>query len=132
MSSFSSFLQHEKIKLPSGKEIGFREMLSFCYGFSETDFTVLSTLMSEEPKSIEKIAEELKLSKASVNRSVNKLVSAGFANRIKDMQSKAGRPKYLYKIIDIEELINKISIDVSRCSEVLRDLVIKTLKKEIR
>lgn len=64
------------------------EALKFCYDLTETDVLILKVLSSTEAKREDDIAKALSLSKASVNRSLNKLISVGLAERVKEQQSK--------------------------------------------
>ncbi|BFH72373.1 HTH-type transcriptional regulator Lrs14 [Sulfurisphaera javensis] len=123
-------LEVTKIRLPSGKEVGIIEALSFCYDISDTDFQVLKVLLNSEGKNEDSLAEMLKLSKASINRSVNKLVSLGFVERVKDSSSKGGRPRYIYKAIPTEKLIEKIVNDFKRCAELFGQLIPRELGKQ--
>ncbi|MCG2907460.1 MAG: MarR family transcriptional regulator, partial [Sulfolobales archaeon] len=77
-----------KFVLPSGKELTLLDVLSFCYGLSETDVQVLMALLKSSPKSTEDLEQELQLSKASVNRSLNKLLSMELVKRIKETGNK--------------------------------------------
>ncbi|NON61175.1 HTH-type transcriptional regulator Lrs14 [Acidianus sp. RZ1] len=115
-------VQKLKVRLPSGKEVGLVEALGFCYDVSDTDFQVLLTLTSGGPKTEDELSASLKLSKASVNRSVNKLISIGFIERAKDQNSKGGRPRYIYKSIDPELMVSKIGKDFEYCAKLFGDL----------
>jgi len=120
-----------KIKLPSGKEMSLIDALNFCYDLSDTDFQILKILVSSGMKTEDELAEILKLSKASINRSVNKLIAAGFVERVKDTKTKGGRPRYLYKSISVDKLIEKISKDFNYCAEVFSNLVQRVFKQEM-
>ena len=122
-------LEITKVRLPSGKEIGIIEALNFCYDISDTDFQVLKVLLSGEGKNEDALAEMLKLSKASINRSVNKLVSLGFIEKVKDTTTKGGRPRYIYKAIPIEKLVNKIVEDFKKCADLFAQILPKELGK---
>jgi len=123
-------LEITKIRLPSGKEVGILEALNFCYDISDTDFQVLKVLLNNEGKSEDALAETLKLSKASINRSVNKLVSLGFVERVKDTSAKGGRPRYIYRAIPVEKLIEKVIDDFKRCAELFSQLIPRELRKQ--
>lgn len=112
-----------RIKLPSGKDAGLVDILSFCYGLSETDVQVLIALAKSEAKGTEDLETDLKLSKASINRSLNKLLEMGLVMRIKEPGNKAGRPRYLYKTKDYNELKQKILQDIKDCAEKMAQLV---------
>lgn len=122
-------LEISRVRLPSGKEVGLVEALNFCYDLSDTDFQVLKALLNSEGKNEDMLAEQLKLSKASINRSVNKLVSLGFVERMKDSSSKGGRPRYIYKAIPTEKLMEKITNDFRRCAELFSSILPKELER---
>jgi predicted transcriptional regulator len=112
-----------RIKLPSGKDAGLVDILAFCYGLSETDVQVLMALTKGEAKGTEELESDLKLSKASINRSLNKLLEMGLVMRIKEPGNKAGRPRYLYKAKDYQELKDKILADIKHCADERAKLV---------
>ena len=112
-----------RIKLPSGKDAGLVDILSFCYGLSETDVQVLIALAKSGAKGTEDLEADLKLSKASINRSLNKLLEMGLVMRIKEPGNKAGRPRYLYKAKDYNELKQKILNDIKDCANKMSQLV---------
>ncbi|BCU67345.1 transcriptional regulator [Sulfolobales archaeon HS-7] len=115
-----------RIRLPSGKDAGLADVLAFCYGLSETDVQVLMDLMKGDAKGTEELESELKLSKASINRSLNKLLEMEFAMRIKESGNKAGRPRYLYKARDYKELKERIMSDIEGCGNAMEKLVEKS------
>jgi len=98
-----------RVKLPSGKEATPLDALKFCYNLSETDLEVLTLLMDGNKLDVDTIASKLGLSKATVNRALNKLVSLGFVERERHKRSGAGRPKYIYYVKRPEEILDKIS-----------------------
>jgi len=112
-----------RIQLPSGKNAGLANILSFYYGLSETDVQVLMTLMRGGARSIEELETELKLSKASINNSLNDLFEMDFVTRVKEPGNKAGRPRYLYKAKDYTELKSKVLEDIKSCSDKMVELV---------
>mgnify|MGYP001770635885 FL=1 len=113
----------QKLMLPSGKELTIVDVLGFCYGLSETDAQVLMALMRSGPKATEDLEQELQLSKASINRSLNKLLELDLVKRIKETGNKAGRPRYLYSARNFEELRDKIIKDVEDCMNNILQLV---------
>ena len=106
-------------KLPSGKEVTIIDVFAFCYGLSETDVQVLMALMRSEPKTTEDLERELKLSKASINRSLSKLLELDLVKRTKETGNKAGRPRYLYIARNINELRDKINSDIEGCANTI-------------
>ncbi|MCG2909910.1 MAG: MarR family transcriptional regulator [Stygiolobus sp.] len=119
--------QSEKVILPSGKEVKLLDALTFCYDISDTEYKVLQTVILKKSITEDELVELLKLSKASVNRSLNKLVSLGFIAREKSQSSKGGRPKYIYKAVDIEILVKRIREDFKRCAEMFSSILPKTI-----
>jgi predicted transcriptional regulator len=121
-----------KFALPSGKELTLLDVLSFCYGLSETDVQVLMALLKSSPKSTEDLEQELQLSKASVNRSLNKLLSMELVKRIKETGNKAGRPKYLYSAANFDELKGKVIKEIEDCTDSIKKLIMTQLTPSIR
>jgi Predicted transcriptional regulator len=117
-----------RIKLPSGKDANLVDILSFCYGLSETDITVLLSLIKGAPRGTEEIEGELKLSKASINRSLNKLLEMNLVMRVKETGNKAGRPRYLYRARNYDELREKITTDIKDCSNKMEGLIQTVLR----
>jgi predicted transcriptional regulator len=106
-----------RVRLPSGREVDVMEALKFCYDLTETDVLVLKVLSSTEAKREDDIAKALSLSKASVNRSLNKLISVGLAERVKEQQSKGGRPRYLYKSPEPQVISEKMGRELRECAD---------------
>jgi predicted transcriptional regulator len=111
-------IENVKIRLPSGKEASLIDALGFCYDISDTDFQVLRVLMKGTGKTEDELSSMLHLSKASINRSVNKLASLGFIEREKDPNSKGGRPRFIYTSISYEKLTEKITRDFKYCADI--------------
>ncbi len=121
-------VQKLKVRLPSGKEVGLLDALLFCYDISDTDFKVLKELIRNGPRNEDDLAYALKLSKASVNRALNKLLSIGFVQRMKDQSSKGGRPRFIYSAISTEELNAKITKDLEYCAKIFINITPAELK----
>jgi predicted transcriptional regulator len=117
-----------KVRLPSGKEVGLLDALLFCYDISDTDFKVLKESIKNGPINEDEVAAELKLSKASVNRSLNKLLSIGFVQRMKDQSSKVGRSRFIYSAISSDEIVNKVSRDFEYCAKIFISITPAELK----
>ena len=109
-----------RVKLPSGREVTPLDALKFCYNLSETDLEVLVLLMQGEKLDVETIASKLGLSKATVNRALNKLVALGFVERERFRRSSAGRPRYLYYVPDVNKVLDKIAKDFATCAELFQ------------
>ncbi len=122
------FLESEGLKLPSGRELTLQDLVKFCYDLSETDLEVLSTLLKGGPKTIETLSSELGLSKATISRSLSRLLVLGLVERMREQSpGSVGRPKYLYKT-SMELIEKKMMRDIERCSEIIKEFIIKVLK----
>jgi predicted transcriptional regulator len=69
------------------------------------------------------ISQELQVSKSIVNISLRKLVNLGLVNRTKEIANKAGRPKYVYYALKIDELKDKVVREIEDCTNNIRNLV---------
>jgi predicted transcriptional regulator len=115
----------DKFVLPSGKELKLFDVLRFCYGLSESEINILMALLksSPNPKLTNDLEQELQVSKASVNRSLNKLLSLGLIKRTKEAGNRTGRPRYLYLIPDPAELKAKLAKELVDCTNNIRNVV---------
>ena len=120
-----------KFVLPSGKELTLLDVLSFCYGLSETDVQVLMALLKSSPKSTEDLEQELQLSKASVNRSLNKLLSMELVKRVKETGNKAGRPRHIYFVPNFGELKGKLVKEIEDCTNSIKNLIMTQLAHSV-
>ncbi|BCU69129.1 HTH-type transcriptional regulator Lrs14 [Stygiolobus caldivivus] len=120
-------VESEKVVLPSGKEVKLLDALSFCYDISDTEYKVLQAVLDKKTITEDELVESLKLSKASINRSLNKLVSLGFISREKLQSSKGGRPKYVYRSVENQILIERIREDFEKCSQMFINILPKVL-----
>jgi predicted transcriptional regulator len=81
------------------------------------------TLLKSSPKTNDEISQELQVSKSIVNISLKKLLNLGLTNRTKEIGNKAGRPKYVYYVIKIDELKDKVVREIEDCVNNIRNLV---------
>jgi len=122
----------QKVKLPSGKEVGVVDAIGFCYDLSDTDVEVLKVLIRIGPTTEDSIAKELKLSNASVNRSLNRLIAVGFVDRGRSPSSKYGRPRYMYKALQAEELMKKIERDFHECAKIFSEALVNLFQRRVQ
>ena len=108
--------EERKVQLPSGREVDVAEGLRFCYDLSETDTQILIELLRGGEYSVDELASKLGLSKATVNRSLNKLVELGFVNRRREKREGVGRPKFKYFVEDASRVIRRIESDIDACA----------------
>ena len=126
-------LARYKLRLPTGKEALIVEGLRFCYDMSETDAAILFELLKGDKYTVDELTEKLKLSKATVNRSLSKLVELGFVSREREKRSGVGRPRYRYYIEKPEDVVKRIVEDFERCSKafsVALAQILESIKKE--
>ncbi len=110
-------MAEQKLQLPSRREITIAEGLKFCYDLSETDTQILIELLKGGEYSVDELASKLGLSKATVNRSLNKLVELGFVSRRREKREGVGRPRFKYFVEDARKVIERIERDVDACAE---------------
>jgi predicted transcriptional regulator len=115
-------------KLPSGKELKPLDVLRFCYDLNETDAQILETLLKTGPKPADELGQELKVSKGTINRSVNKLSKIGLVMRIKETGNKIGRPRYVYSTPNFDELKGRIAKEIEECANTIKAFMIKNLE----
>ncbi len=118
------------IKLPSGRELTLYDLVKFCYDFSETDLEILFKLVDGKKKTIEELSEELNLSKATVSRSLSKLLGLGFVVRSRGQgTTSVGRPKYTY--YTTKEIIEvRLKKDIEKCSDIVKEFITKVLEQK--
>jgi predicted transcriptional regulator len=117
-----------KFKLPSGKELKPLDVLRFCYDLSETDAQILEVLLKTGPKPADELGQMLKVSKGTINRSVNKLAKIGLIMRIKETGNKIGRPRYVYNTPSFDELKDRIAKEIEECANTIKAFTIKNLE----
>ncbi len=110
-----------RVRLPNGREITPIEALRFCYNLSETDIEVLLHILRGDKYDVDTLAKQLNLSKATINRSLNKLTSLGFVEKEREARKSAGRPKYYYYVRDPHSLIQRIKSDLELCAKVFQE-----------
>ncbi|AWR97414.1 MarR family transcriptional regulator [Acidianus sulfidivorans JP7] len=112
----------EKIKFPDGREVDIHEVLAFLYGLSKSDIEVLHVIMQKQGKiTTDELASSLKVTKASISKSINNLIYKGLISRDKlEEDKKKGRPSYVYWV-DNDALYKKISDDLQRLVNNVKD-----------
>ena len=120
------------ITLPSGKQIDLKEILSFYYDISESEAQILMYLAKNGQKSAEDITKEINnLSLPMVIRTLRRLYERGLVIRTKDASSKPGKPKYVYKTVDRNELKQKIINDIRQTTDRIVELIEKEFGETI-
>ncbi len=118
-----------RLRLPSGREATIAEGLRFCYDLSETDTQILIELLQGGEYTVDELAEKLRLSKATVNRSLNKLVELGFVSRRREKRQSVGRPRFKYYVEDPKKVLEKIEHDLDACANVFKQKLKELLGK---
>ena len=112
----------EKITFPDGREVDIHDFIAFMYGLSRSDVEVLHLLLeSKEKLDADEIAERLKVTKASVSKSLNSLLDKGLIERDKseEEQKRKGRPSYVYWV-DKDKLYNKLEKDLEKLAVTIK------------
>ena len=92
-----------------------RDAIKCCYKISDTDVDCLFKLLElNRPTTCEELADIMKVSKTTIEKSLKKLIEVGLVIREKSSDKKIGRPKYSYSIIG--GVIEKIKEDLENCS----------------
>ncbi len=124
-------LENVKVRLSSGRSVSMIDLFRFVYQLSEIDIIILRYLIKKGNCTVDELAEELSLNRSSVSRSLLRLLRAGLIARVREVSiRRAGRPKYIYKILDMNELENKVVSDVSEYVDAARKLV-STLRVQV-
>ena len=81
------------------------ERIACMMGISETELRILLNVLKKGETTADNLAKELNVSFPLANKYLYKLYQQGLINRIKDPNSKSGRPKYIYvlKADDIKQ-----------------------------
>jgi predicted transcriptional regulator len=114
---------NSKVRFPDGREVDIQEVIAFLYGLSRSDVEVLHVMMCKGRKmSTEDLAEELKVTKASISKSINNLLYKGLIGRekVNDEEKRKGRPAYLYWV-DRESLYEKVTDDMEKLTEAVKN-----------
>ncbi len=116
-----------------GRNIDVHEVLKFLYNLSESDVRVLHYLTDNYGKklTIDEISDALKVSKASISKSLKNLVDKGLVKREKklDVNDRKGRPNYLYWV-DVNELYENAIEDLKALEEKFKEDLKNHLTKQ--
>ena len=92
-----------------------RDAIRCCYKLSDTDVDCLFKLLElNRPTSNEELADIMKVSKTTIEKSLKKLIEVGLVIREKVNDKKIGRPKYYYSAIT--NILEKVKRDLEHCS----------------
>lgn len=112
-----------KIRFPDGREVDIQDVIGFLYGLSRSDVEVLHVLTCKgEKMSTEDLAEALKVTKASISKSINNLLYKGLINREKvtEDEKRKGRPAYVYWV-NKEELYERVIADMISLANTMKN-----------
>jgi predicted transcriptional regulator len=115
-------MEEEKIVFPDGRSVEIHVFLAFMYGLSSSDVSVLHLLLVKRKKmTADEISEELNVTKASINKSLNNLLDKGLIMREKEESEdkRKGRPGYLYWV-DKNKLYEKLEKDLEKLATEVR------------
>jgi len=80
------------------KALAFRRFLMVAYGLSEGDIDVFMKVSQLTSTDVEKLAQEVKISKSRVSLILKKLSDVGLLEKTKQGSTTGGRPRYIYKV----------------------------------
>ncbi|AAY80569.1 helix-turn-helix domain-containing protein [Sulfolobus acidocaldarius] len=101
------------LQIPYQKKTQIEKLLEFMYGLNEKEVQLIFRLLYSDTKlNIEELAEEFKVSKALISKSLSELANKGLIEREKvSNEGRKGRPIYVY-YVDREQLFKRISRDL--------------------
>jgi len=83
------------------------ERIGCLMGISETELRILLSVLKKGETTVDNLAKELNISFPLASKYLYKLYQQGLINRIKDSNSKNGRPKYIY-VLKTDEIKQKM------------------------
>ncbi|AHC51511.1 TrmB family transcriptional regulator [Sulfolobus acidocaldarius SUSAZ] len=101
------------LQIPYQKKTQIEKLLEFIYGLNEKEVQLIFRLLYSDTKlNIEELAEEFKVSKALISKSLSELANKGLIEREKvSNEGRKGRPIYVY-YVDREQLFKRINRDL--------------------
>ncbi|BDC17829.1 helix-turn-helix domain-containing protein [Acidianus sp. HS-5] len=111
-----------KVKFPDGREVEVIAIFKFVYGLSDSELEILKLLVNTGGKlTAEDIASSLNISRNTVTKPVNMLVSKGLVLRDKEKNGSRSRPRLVYFVTP--DIYHKLLDDLQR--------VVKDTLKEV-
>jgi predicted transcriptional regulator len=105
-----------KVKFPNSRGVDVLTIFKFVYGLSNSELEILKLLVNTKGKlSAEDIASSLNISRNTVNKLVNLLLSKGLVLRDKEKGKTNGRPRLVYfatpgiyskMLTDLQSIVN--------------------------
>jgi predicted transcriptional regulator len=113
-----------KVKFPDGREVDVLTIFKFVYGLSNSELEILKLLVNTKGKlSAEDIASSLDISRNTVTKPVNLLLSKGLVLRDKEKGKTTGRPRLVYfatpdiyskLLTDLQSIVNNSLKEISK------------------
>lgn len=102
-----------KVKFPDGREVDVLAIFKFVYGLSDSELNILKLLVETRGKlSAEDIATNLNISRNTVTKPINLLISKGLVLKDKEKGKTGGRPRLVYFIIP--DIYSKLMADLQK------------------
>ncbi len=113
-----------KVKFPDGREVEVITIFKFVYGLSDSELEILKLLVNTKGKlTAEDIASSLNISRNTVTKPINLLISKGLVLREKQKSGSNGRPKLFYFVtpdifsrlmFDLQNVVNETLKEISK------------------
>lgn len=120
------------------KEITCFEIIKAAYALSENELEIMMCIKNIQPVDIKGIAKIIPKDRATISRSIQRLMGIGIVRKTK-INLERGGFKYLYSSMSVEELkiklielINRISINMEHAISNLTEEKCKEVFKEVR
>ncbi|MCY0873870.1 MAG: HTH domain-containing protein [Acidianus infernus] len=113
-----------KVKFHYGREVDVLTIFKFVYGLSNPELEILKLLVNTKGKlSAEDIASSLNISRNTVTKPINLLLSKGLVLRDKEKGKANGRPRLVYFVTpdiysklltDLQNIVNESLKEISK------------------
>ncbi|MFP3163454.1 MAG: helix-turn-helix domain-containing protein [Acidianus hospitalis] len=113
-----------KVKFPDSREVDVLTIFKFVYGLSNSELEIIKLLVNTKGKlSAEDIASSLNISRNTVTKPVNLLLSKGLVLRAKEKGKTTGRPRLVYfatqdiyskLLTDLQSIVNNSLKEISK------------------
>ncbi len=120
------------------KEITCFEIIKAAYALSENELEIMMCIKNIQPVDIKGIAKIIPKDRATISRSIQRLMGIGIVRKTK-INLERGGFKYLYSSMSVEELkiklielINRISINMEHAISNLTEEKCKEVFKEVQ
>jgi predicted transcriptional regulator len=110
------------------KDVTCFDIIKAAYALSENELEIMMCIKSIQPADIKAITEIIPKDRATISRSIQRLIGIGIVRKTKINLDRGGF-KYLYSSLSVEELKSKLRELIQRISENM-DVAISNLTEE--